>query len=145
MVSFLKEANINLLDDDYDVIDNRLVLAGRLDSSPIGGYGDRQRKDLSDFLSIEDKSLPVIVMDHNPANIGEYSKEADLVLCGHTHKGQVFPGSLITNALYDVDYGYYQKDADSPQVIVTSGVGSWGMPMRVATDCENVILRFICN
>ncbi len=145
MVDFLEKANINLLEDEHTIVDNRLVLAGRLDSSPIGGYGDKKRKELSDFLSVEDKSLPVIVMDHNPANIGEYGKETDLILCGHTHKGQVFPGSLITNALYDVDYGFYQKNADSPQVIVTSGVGSWGMPMRVGTDCEMVNIRFVGN
>jgi predicted MPP superfamily phosphohydrolase len=80
-------------------------------------------------------------MDHNPANAGEYTTEADLILCGHTHKGQIFPGSLITGMLYTVDHGHYQKDADSPHIIVTSGFGTWGMPMRVGTNCEMVTIR----
>ena len=142
MVEFLRQANIHLLQDSYTVIDDRLVLVGRLDASPIGGYGDQQRKPLSEFFVREDPSLPVIVLDHNPANIREYSAEADLILCGHTHKGQVFPANLITGLLYTVDYGYYRKNAQSPQVIVTSGVGTWGMPMRVGTDCEIVSIRF---
>lgn len=142
MEAFLADANITLLQDSYTIIDERLVLIGRLDGSPIGAFGEKKRQELSSFFTREDASLPVIVLDHNPARIDEYSTEADLILCGHTHKGQVFPGSLMTNALYTVDYGYYQKDANSPQVIVTSGVGSWGMPMRVGSDCEIVTIQF---
>lgn len=145
MVDFLAEANLHLLDDSYTIIDERLVLVGRLDATPIGGYGAAKRQELSAFFTREDASLPVIVLDHNPARIDEYQTEADLILCGHTHQGQVFPGSLITDALYTVDYGYYQKDSNSPQVIVTSGVGSWGMPMRVGTDREIVSIQFTCD
>ena len=85
-----------------------------------------------------DPALPVVVMDHNPAHIGEYGPDVDLILCGHTHKGQILPGSLITSRMYTVDYGYYRAGESSPQVIVSSGVGAWGMPMRVGTDCEIV-------
>lgn len=142
MLDFLKAADIRLLDDAYTVIDDRLILAGRLDTNPIGGYGGGRRKDFSQMADWQDPTMPVVVMDHNPANIDEYSGNVDLVLCGHTHKGQVFPGNLITKGLYTVDHGYYRKDAQSPQVIVTSGVGSWGMPMRVGSDCEIVLIRF---
>ena len=144
MVSFLEQANIKLLNDAYTVIDDRLVLVGRLDRSPIGGYGAGKRKELSEFFTRENPDLPVIVMDHNPARVDDYTDEADLILCGHTHQGQVFPGNLITGMMYTVDYGYYQKNADSPHVIVTSGVGYWGMPIRVGTDCEIVTIRFQC-
>ena len=142
MLSFLEQANIQLLNDTYTVIDDRLILVGRLDTAAIGGYGDQKRKPLSEFFIREDPSIPVIVLDHDPANIEEYTTEADLILCGHTHRGHLFPGNLITKLMYTVDYGYYQKDAQSPQVIVTSGVGTWGMPMRVATNCEVVTIHF---
>lgn len=141
MVDFLEDVNITLLQDSYSVIDDRLILVGRLDSSPIGGFGEKKRQALASFFTREDASLPVIVLDHNPSNIEEYGTEADLILCGHTHRGQVFPGSLMTDLLYTVDYGHYQKDTHSPQVIVTSGVGIWGMPMRVGTDCEIVTIH----
>ncbi len=48
------------------------------------------------------------------------------------------PCSIVTNLMYTIDHGYYRKDNNSPDVIVTSGVGTWGMPMRVGTDCEIV-------
>lgn len=142
MKAFLEQANIRLLDDASTVIDDRLVLVGRLDGSAIGGYADAKRKALSEFFVREDPSLPVIVLDHNPSHVDEYTTEADLILCGHTHKGQVFPGNLITNRMYTVDYGYYQKNADSPHVIVSSGIGTWGMPIRVGTHCEIVTVHF---
>ena len=145
MVEFLEDSNINLLEDEYEIIDNRLILIGRLDASSIGGYGDKKRSELASFFTRDDPTLPVIVLDHNPARIDEYTTEADLILCGHTHKGQVFPGNLITDIMYTVDYGYYQKDINSPQVIVSSGIGAWGPPIRVGSDSEIVSINFSCT
>ena len=136
MQEYLTRCNIGVLKDEHTVLGGRLVLAGRLDGSPIGGYNGQKRQPLN--LEGVDPALPVVVMDHNPAHIGEYGPEVDLILSGHTHKGQIFPGSLITNRMYTVDYGYYRAGEASPQVIVSSGVGAWGMPMRVGTDCEIV-------
>ena len=141
MLSFLKQADINLLAESHTIIDNRLVLAGRLDASPIGKYSDIKRLDTDLFIKNIESSLPVIVMDHNPAHIDTYNNNVDLILCGHTHQGQIFPGSLFTDNIFTVDYGYYQKNPQSPHVIVSSGVGTWGMPMRVGTDCEIVIVQ----
>jgi len=141
MLDFLERSNIKVLIDEYVAIDERFILAGRLDPSPIGRFGDMRRKKPAEVLSGIDVKLPVIVIDHNPANIDEYGSEVDLVLCGHTHRGQIFPGNLFTRAMYVVDYGYYRKDESSPHVVVTSGAGTWGMPMRVGTNCEVVSIK----
>ena len=139
MIGFLERSNINLLNDEYVVIDERLVLVGRLDPSPIGGYGELSRKkDISEILTSLDINMPIIVMDHTPSNTQQYGREIDLVLSGHTHKGQLFPFNFITNAIFTVDYGHYQRDADSPHFIVTSGVSTWGPPIRVGTNNEIV-------
>ncbi len=141
MQTFMESCGIRVLHDEYVIIDKRLVLIGRMDPSPIGGYGERGRAELSSFFVREDDSLPVIVLDHNPASIHTYSDEVDLILSGHTHKGQLFPANLLTGLLYTVDHGYYRQDESSPHVIVTSGVGYWGMPMRVGTDSEIVSIH----
>lgn len=139
MVDFLKSCNVILLEDAYTVVDGRILLVGRLDGSPIGGYAAQQgRADLDAVLAGADLRLPVVVMDHNPAHIDEYQAPVDLVLSGHTHKGQLFPASVLTDLMYTEDYGYYRQSPGSPQLIVTSGAGAWGMPMRVGTDCEIV-------
>lgn len=141
MLRFWEECKIRLLADAYTVIDNRLMLAGRLDPSPIGGFDGRKRGELESVLADAPQNLPVIVMDHNPSSAASYSGNVSLVLSGHTHKGQIFPGSLFTDRMFDVDHGIWQKDADSPHVIVSSGVGTWGMPMRVGTDSEIVTVH----
>jgi len=138
MIDFLNASNIRLLNDEYVIIDERLALFGRLDSSPIGGFGELKRRDISQTITSVGANMPVIVMEHSPSHIGEYGKEVDLILAGHTHKGQMFPGNLFTRRMFIVDYGHYQKDADSPHLIVTSGVSTWLPPMRIGTRNEIV-------
>lgn len=143
MINYLEQGNIKLLNDEYVIIDERLALFGRVDPSPIGGFGELKRKDITEIITSLDTNMPIVVMDHSPSNIEQYGREVDLVIAGHTHRGQIFPINLITNATFVVDYGHYQKDGDSPHVIVTSGVGTWGMPMRIGTNNEivSILLR----
>ena len=141
MQSFIQNAGIRLLNDEYVIIDERLVLVGRLDGRPHGNYGEMRRKPLSEFLDVADERLPVVVLDHNPKHIDEYEPQADLVLSGHTHKGQVFPGSIVTWLTYSVDYGYYRAE-NGTQAVVSSGVGYWRLPLRIGTDSEIVKITF---
>ena len=83
-----------------------------------------------------DSSLPTIVLDHNPQRYQENLEIADLQLSGHTHAGQVFPGSIITGLIYDNDYGLLTNQDQS--LIVSSGFGSWGYPIRLLTHCEYI-------
>lgn len=137
MENFMHSADIRLLKDEYTTIGNALTLAGRLDGAPIGKTGDMRMGELSETLRGADAALPVVVLDHNPASVDTYGKETALVLSGHTHKGQIFPGTLFTHAMYSVDYGYY-RNANGVQAVVSSGAGTWGLPMRVGTHCEVV-------
>lgn len=135
IVKFIQESNIKLLRDEYVQIDNKIILVGRRDSSPIG-KSDQKREEI---IKISNPlNLPIIVMDHQPGNLKEYDSNVDLLLCGHTHQGQFFPLNIVTDIVYDVDYGYYQAFSNSPQVIVTSGAGSWGPPQRIGTISEVV-------
>lgn len=141
MLRFLEQSNIHLLKDECEIIDGRMALFGRVDPMPIGGFGELKRKDIAEIAANIDSSLPIVVMDHTPSKIEQYGKAFDLVLAGHTHKGQIFPFDWITNAMFTANYGHFQKDADSPHFIVTSGVSTWGMPMRIGTRSEIVSIR----
>ncbi len=137
MLEFLEQSNITVLLDKVVEIDNKFLLVGRRDSSPIGGYTEERIPSI-EFDNPND--LPVIVLDHQPSNINEYGSDVDLVLSGHTHKGQMYPFSLITRSIYEIDYGYMKATEEHPHVIVTSGIGTWGPPIRVLTDSEVVII-----
>jgi len=140
VLDFLGKSNIMLLNDKLIVIDERFALVGRLDSSPIGGFGGLKRTDITNVMASAsiDQGLPVIVIDHSPSHLEEYGHEFDLLLFGHTHRGQFFPMNLITKSIFTVDYGHYQKDPLSPHAIVTSGVSTWGTPIRIGTSNEIV-------
>ncbi len=139
MVSFINSSNITLLRDEQVLINNEIILVGRRDSSPIG-ESDKLRE--LDYKVNNPNNLPVIVMDHQPSNINEYNSSQTLVVSGHTHKGQMFPFELITSLIFDVDYGYYKNSNESAHVIVTSGIGTWGPPLRVLTQNEVVIINY---
>ncbi len=140
MRELVAASNITILEDKAVKIADSFLLVGRKDSSPIGAQGER-RVSMENELAQLDAGLPVIVLDHQPSNIGEY-EQADLILCGHTHQGQVFPINFITDRLFAVDYGYY-RDGNT-QVIVSSGIATWGPPIRLGTKSElvEITVRF---
>ncbi|MCL1913038.1 MAG: metallophosphoesterase [Eubacteriaceae bacterium] len=140
MMDFLLRSNVRLLNDEIAIIEGVISIIGRLDSSPIGGFGELSRSESIQALAGSPNGLPVIVMDHNPANISQYAQGVDLVLAGHTHRGQIFPGSMFTSRMFTVDYGYYQENSSSPHIVVTSGAGTWMMPIRLGTFNEVVLI-----
>ena len=84
-----------------------------------------------------DRKLPIIALDHQPTDLEEAEEAGvDLQLSGHTHKGQMFPFSLITNKVFKVDYGYLKMK--ELQVIVSSGARTWGPPIRIGSSSEVV-------
>jgi predicted MPP superfamily phosphohydrolase len=64
---------------------------------------------------------------------------ADLQLSGHSHAGQIFPFGFLTKLIYNgYDYGYHHLSDFSNYT--TSGVGTWGPPMRTGNSPEIVVI-----
>lgn len=136
MRAFLKDANITLLEDSYCEIDGRFIIAGRADKSSELLQG-KTTVPVAELLSGADLSLPVILLDHQPSRLEEAAEAGvDLLLCGHTHAGQLFPVTLIVDAIYENAYGYLEKQG--MPIIVSSGYGTWGPPVRVGSVSEIV-------
>ncbi|MBA2881703.1 hypothetical protein HNR65_002034 [Desulfosalsimonas propionicica] len=67
---------------------------------------------------------------------------ADLQVSGHTHGGQIFPLQFLTRWLYrGHDYGL--KKINGLYLYTTSGIGSWGPPMRTAGRPEIAVIRLV--
>ena len=82
---------------------------------------------------------PIIVMNHQPFNLQEaVDAKVDLHLSGHTHKGQLWPVIYLTNAIFELSWGYLKKGVTN--FYVSSGYGSWGPPVRIGNRPEVVIL-----
>ncbi len=98
------------------------------------------RKSVEALLDGLDLSRPVIMMDHQPTGFGIAAQAGvDVLLSGHTHRGQIAPNHWITRRLFELDWGYLRKD--KLHVVVSSGYGTWGPPIRLASRSELIRLE----
>jgi predicted MPP superfamily phosphohydrolase len=140
MKSILSSAGIITLNDESRKIRDNLHIAGRKDARPIGMSA--QRKTVEDLC--ENLEGTIIMLDHQPAEFVQSEQAGiDLLLCGHTHKGQVFPATFIAREIFKksgtTSYGYWK--GQTMQAVVTSGAGVWGPPIRIGTKSEVVIIN----
>ena len=78
---------------------------------------------------------PVVLMEHTPASIDSIGDSpVDLILCGHTHGGQIWPGQLMVWWRYGMVSG--TRPVGEREVCISSGVGSAGATYRVGTRSE---------
>jgi predicted MPP superfamily phosphohydrolase len=83
---------------------------------------------------------PNILLFHAP-NIVSQARAAgvNLFLAGHTHRGQQWPFRYITWLVYHgYDYGLHTEGDFT--LFTSSGLGSWGPPMRIGTRSEIVAI-----
>ena len=95
-VEYLQQAGINVLVDECLKINDQFYVVGR-DDRMAGRMFGKSRIELSSLIDGIDKSLPIILLDHQPVNLEEGQRNGiDLQLSGHTHNGQFFPNTLIS-------------------------------------------------
>lgn len=133
-IKFIEDAGIKLLKDKSVCIDSAFYLVGRDDKT------NENRKSLEELVSPLDKTKPIILLDHQPYNLNEAMQNGiDLQLSGHTHRGQVWPISMITDWIYEDSYGYLKKG--NTNFYVSSGIGIWGGKFRIGTQSEYVVIE----
>lgn len=143
MDAFLEKAGIQLLMDEGVLIENSFYVYGRPDYER-PGRGITTRKTPKEITASMDQTKPILVIDHEPKELKELSDAGvDLDLCGHTHDGQMFPGNLTIDLMWENACGYLKKG--NMHNIVTSGIGVFGPNMRVGTKSEicNIEVNFI--
>jgi hypothetical protein len=136
---YLMEHGIRVLRDEVVTVNGNITLVGREDRS-ISQFAGKKRKPLSELTVNVDKRFPIIIMDHQPIGLNEaVDAGVDLQLSGHTHHGQLWPFGWITEAIYEVSWGY--KKINQTHFYVSSGVGTWGPPVRLGNTPEIINLR----
>ena len=131
--SFFTKSGIEILSDSVVILGSSIILVGRNDSHT------RTRKSVEEIMRTVPDSLPVVLIDHRPTEIGQISKtSADVVLSGHTHNGQLFPINLITRRIYELSYRYMKKGEN--HFFVSSGIRLWGPPVRTIGKSEIIVI-----
>ena len=132
MEDFFRQAKFRMLRDEHLCLEH-ITLLGRLDYR-----GDRL--DIKTLMQDVPRHNPIVVLDHNPReNRKVLNAGASVVVSGHTHNGQTFPGNLLTGSFPWNTYGCVAECGG--HTVVTSGAGVWGFPMRIGTFSEVVCLE----
>jgi len=76
-----------------------------------------------------------ILLKHRPTLSDGTSSRFNLQLSGHTHNGQLFPFKLIVRLNHRYTHGLYEP-IPGFLLYVSSGVGTWGPPMRLFAPPE---------
>ena len=140
---YLSEHGVTMLRDTSTKIDNSFYLVGREDRDR-RRFAGKERKTLEELMEGIDKSLPVIVMNHQPFELNEAVKnKVDLHISGHTHHGQLWPFNYITEKIYEISRGYEKRE--DTHLFISNGVGTWGPPMRLGNRPEivNIKVKFL--
>ena len=136
--SFLENTGIVLLADTVVALDNGVQLLCRDDSF------NRERLSVEELVSGAVKEGFTILIDHQPYGIAKKdSLGVDLQISGHTHNGQVWPGSVIIDRLFEQGSGY--RKWNHSHVYVSSGLSLWGPPIRIGTRGDIAVFRICSN
>lgn len=126
------------------VLNNERVVVEGLQ---IVGVHDRETADAERLRSILEKvSLTrdeaSILLAHIPHRL-EVVEQAGISLqvSGHTHGGQIFPFTWLTERVFGKHTYGLSKFGDL-NVYTSSGTGTWGPPMRVGTQPEILLIEF---
>jgi predicted MPP superfamily phosphohydrolase len=89
-----------------------------------------------------DRTRASILLVHAPdrPHIAE-DAGISLQLSGHTHVGQFYPWTWMAKRIYR-QFAYGLSRIGNLQVYTSSGVGTWGPPLRFGSNPEIVLLQF---
>lgn len=128
---FFKEAGIVLLKDSVAHFKG-IDIIGRNDRT---AHRRASVKDLA--VGLEGFT---ILLDHQPYHLEEAEQAGiDFQFSGHTHRGQVWPVSWITDAMYEKSWGHHQRAGTL--YYISSGLGIWGPKVRIGTRSEYLVLH----
>lgn len=132
----MQKAGVIVLRDESVLFADKIWLTGRRDKQEKGRLKPQQL--ISHKMRQSNK--PMIVIDHQPDKAPDNAAAGfDIQVSGHTHAGQTFPANFVIHLFQPFVYSKY--DIDNMQLFITSGYGLWGVPLRVGTRAEVMIIE----
>ncbi|MGC9495351.1 metallophosphoesterase [Streptomyces sp. WG7] len=106
----------------------------------VAGEEEGQGPDYAKALGDRDRARACVLLAHQPVQIHDaVDHGVDLQLSGHTHGGQLWPGSLIAGAANPTVAGL--ESYGDTQLYVSRGAGAWGPPTRVGAESDITVIE----
>ncbi|MBI5099029.1 MAG: metallophosphoesterase [Nitrospirae bacterium] len=140
-LDFTRKAGFKLLQGESVHVGNIMNIAGVDD--PAGNTFNRFNKVSEKALLSElNNGRFTLLLKHRPFVDNASQGLFDLQLSGHTHKGQIFPFSLITKMFFPHQSGIFNIFSNST-LYVSRGTGTWGPPMRFMSPPEVTVIELV--
>jgi uncharacterized protein len=142
-IDFIRQSGFTLLRQEMTAVAGAIDIAG-VDDPAIRASGPRGDLSDRDVLSgaAGRSGRFAILLKHQPSVQKDAPGAFDLQLSGHTHKGQIFPFSLITRRFFHYHSGNYRL-ANDALLHVSRGTGTWGPPIRFLAPPEITVIDLI--
>lgn len=140
-LDFTHRAGFTVLRGEGVTVGGLINIAGVDDPAgkSFGLYKEVSEKELLSRLPPQNFTL---LLKHQPVVDRDALEFFDLQLSGHTHKGQIFPFSLITRLYFPLHSGYFPLTNRS-SLYVSRGAGTWGPPIRFLSPPEITIIDLV--
>ena len=138
LIAELEKNHVIVLQDETVMLGDSFYLIGRKDRSESQRGGRASMQQLTAGLDPEKYS---IVLDHQPADFeAQTAAGVDLVLCGHTHGGQLFPFHRMGQWTGVDDKSYGLEKRGGTNFIVSSGISDWAIQFKTGCKSEYVVI-----
>ena len=130
--------------DDAEARDQVARVLGRLGDGDGGGNGGRDGEGAAGSVRRSghdgEEARFTILMYHRPDGLEDAARSGiDLMLCGHTHNGQIVPFHWLVKRYFPRIAGRYE--AGATVLYVSPGTGTWGPTMRLGSSNEITVFE----
>lgn len=136
--NMFRENSVTPLLNEFKVLPTGVVLAG------IDEFSNKKNIAQTNKFIEQIKNIninaPIVALDHQPKRIDIFvDSKVDILLNGHTHRGQYWPLNYVTEMLFKNDYAY--KVFNQLHSIVSPGYGNWGANVRTSSKNEILVIN----
>ncbi len=140
--AMMDAAGIRILNNETALTTAGIQVAGIHDLTANRMHKHGVTSDMEKALRGVDAGLPSVLLAHQPKRLeAAAANKIDLVLSGHTHAGQIFPFIALVRIAFRYVSGRYRIGQDT-DLIVNTGTGFWGPPLRIGTHSQIVVVDF---